>query len=121
MRAVEVIFPGGLIPIEGYAPGAFRIRGGLLAGPLALTPEGALAWDGLPDLAPFITRQASIDVLLIGIGTEMVRPDAALAAEIARAETAGMGVDVMATPSACRTYNVLLSEGRRIAAALTPV
>jgi uncharacterized protein len=39
----------------------------------------------------------------------------------ARLEAAGSGVELMATPSACRTYNVLLAEGRRVAAALMPV
>nr|MCU0854979.1 Mth938-like domain-containing protein [Paracoccaceae bacterium] len=33
----------------------------------------------------------------------------------------GMGVEAMASPAACRTYNVLLSEGRRVALALLPV
>ena len=42
-------------------------------------------------------------------------------AERAALEAAGAGVEVMATPSACRTYNVLLAEGRRVAAALMPV
>ena len=36
-------------------------------------------------------------------------------------EEAGIGVEVMNSPAACRTYNVLLSEGRRIAVALLPV
>jgi uncharacterized protein len=36
-------------------------------------------------------------------------------------ESAGLAVDVMASPSAARTYNVLLSEGRRIALAMLPV
>jgi uncharacterized protein len=36
-------------------------------------------------------------------------------------EGAGMGVEAMASPAACRTYNVLLSEGRRVALALLPV
>ncbi|HAL76885.1 MAG TPA: hypothetical protein DCM70_09750, partial [Rhodobacteraceae bacterium] len=36
-------------------------------------------------------------------------------------EEAGIGIEVMSSPSACRTYNILLSEGRRIAAALLPV
>jgi len=36
-------------------------------------------------------------------------------------EEIGIGVEVMSSPSACRTYNILLSEGRRIAAALLPV
>ena len=43
------------------------------------------------------------------------------AAARAALEAAGAGVELMATPSACRTYNVLLAEGRRIAAALIPV
>jgi len=36
-------------------------------------------------------------------------------------EEAGIGVEPMSSPAACRTYNVLLGEGRRIAAALLPV
>ena len=36
-------------------------------------------------------------------------------------EEAGLGVEVMASPAACRTYNVLLSEGRRVGLALIPV
>jgi uncharacterized protein len=36
-------------------------------------------------------------------------------------EEAGMGVEVMNSPAACRTYNVILGEGRRIAVALIPV
>jgi len=39
----------------------------------------------------------------------------------ARLEAAGVGVEVMSTPSACRTYNVLLGEGRRVALAVLPV
>ena len=38
-----------------------------------------------------------------------------------RLEEAGVGVEVMASPAAARTYNVLLSEGRRIALAMLPV
>ena len=36
-------------------------------------------------------------------------------------EDVGVGVEVMSSPSACRTYNVLLSEDRRVAAALFPI
>ena len=36
-------------------------------------------------------------------------------------EALGLGVEVMSSPAACRTYNVLLSEGRRVALALIPV
>ncbi|HKK97220.1 MAG TPA: Mth938-like domain-containing protein, partial [Marivita sp.] len=36
-------------------------------------------------------------------------------------EEAGLGVEAMTSPAACRTYNVLLSEGRRVALAVLPV
>jgi uncharacterized protein len=38
-----------------------------------------------------------------------------------RLHEAGLGVEAMASPAACRTYNVLLSEGRRVALAALPV
>jgi len=54
-------------------------------------------------------------VLLIGKGADI----APLTRETRAAlEAAGLGFEVMSTPSACRTYNVLLTEGRRVAAAL---
>ena len=40
---------------------------------------------------------------------------------VTRLEDAGIGVETMNSPAACRTYNVLLSEGRRVAVALLPV
>lgn len=59
-----------------------------------------------------------IDVLFIGTGADIAHLPAALRQNL---EEAGLGVEAMATPAAARTYNVLLSEGRRIAAALSPV
>jgi uncharacterized protein len=80
-----------------------------------------VAWGGLPDLGPFLERAAEFDVLLVGTGAVMQRPGPAFACARAELEAAGPGVELMATPSACRTYNVLLAEGRRVAAALMPV
>ncbi|WP_291737893.1 Mth938-like domain-containing protein, partial [Leisingera sp. F5] len=55
-----------------------------------------------------------IDVLFIGTGAEIAH----IPAELHKAlEEAGLGVEAMNSPAACRTYNVLLSEGRRIAMA----
>ena len=59
-----------------------------------------------------------IDVLFIGTGAEIAHIPASLRAPL---EEAGMGLEVMNSPSAARTYNVLLSEGRRIALAMIPV
>ncbi len=119
MRTTEIDFEGRL-PIDGYGPGGFRVAGAVHLGPLALLPEGVVDWAGLPDLAPFVERAADFDVLLVGTGSALAMPDGFGPARAAL-EAAGPGAELMATPSACRTYNVLLAEGRRVAAALMPV
>jgi uncharacterized protein len=119
VRQAEVDFSGRL-PIDGYGAGGFRVAGAVHRGPLALLPEGVVRWAGLPDLAPFLERAAGFDVLLVGTGAEL-RPVPGLGAARAALEAVGPGVELMPTPSACRTYNVLLAEGRRVAAALMPV
>ncbi len=117
MRVTEVHYPGSP-PVEGYGPGFFRVAGVIHEGPLLLLPEGLARWGGLDDLDAILGQAGAIDVLLIGMGAEI----RALPAEIrARLEAAGLGVEIMPTPPACRTYNVLLGEGRRVAAALLPV
>jgi uncharacterized protein len=120
VRTYEVSFEGRL-PIDGYAPGGFRVAGAVHRGPLALLPEGIVPWGGLPDLSPFLERAAAFDVLLVGVGAS-VGPLPEGFAELRDAlEAERVGVEAMATSSACRTYNVLLGEGRRVAAALMPV
>lgn len=57
-------------------------------------------------------------MLFIGTGAEVAHIPAALRQPL---EAAGLGVESMNSPAACRTYNVLLSEGRRIALAALPV
>jgi len=121
MRAIEVDFTGRGVPIDGYGTGGFRLAGSVHRGPLALLPDGAVPWTGLPDLAPFVARASGFDVLIVGMGAAMAPPGPALAAARAALEAAGPGLELMATPAACRSYNVLLAEGRRVAAALMPV
>ena len=52
------------------------------------------------------------------MGAEIAHPPTAFRVAL---EAAGIGVEAMNTPAACRTYNVILSEGRRIAVALLPI
>ncbi|HRO11100.1 Mth938-like domain-containing protein [Amaricoccus sp.] len=120
MRTTEVDYEGRL-PVDSYGAGGFRVAGAVHMGPLALVPEGVVDWPGLPDLAPFLERVSEFDVLLVGMGALMAPPPDGFAAARAALEAAGAGVEIMATPSACRTYNVLLAEGRRVAAALMPI
>ncbi len=115
MRLNEVTYTDAL-PIDGYGPGFFRIGGKVMEGPLAVLPDGPVAWGGFEDAETLIA--ADVDVILVGTGKEIAHIPAALRD---RLEAAGIGVEVMGSPQACRTYNVLLGEGRRVAIALIPI
>lgn len=117
MRLTEISY-GDARPVEGYGPGFFRIAGQVIAGPVLVTRTGARAWGGLQDAAALVALAGEVDVLLVGLGTGTGRLPAPLAAAL---ERAGIGVEAMATPAAARSYNVLLAEARRVAAALLPV
>ena len=117
MRIHEIRYDGPQ-PIEGYGPGFFRLAGRKLEGAVLIAPEGASGWGGLADAAPLLALAGQVDVLLIGTGAAMALPPGDLAA---RLEAAGLAWEAMASPAACRGYNVLLAEGRRVAAALLPL
>ncbi|MBN2630604.1 MAG: Mth938-like domain-containing protein [Rhodobacteraceae bacterium] len=117
MRLTEISY-GSARPIEGYGPGFFRIGGIVLRGACLITPWDAGPWGGLEDTETPLSLVGQIDVLFLGMGTEIAHPPAAFRTLL---EASGIGVEVMNSPAACRTYNVLLSEGRRIAVALLPV
>ncbi len=117
MRISEITYETGQ-PVDGYGPGFFRIGGVERPGPLAVLPGGPLDWSGWPHIDPFVTRAGEIDVLLAGMGAEIAPLDGAVRAAL---EEIGIGVELMASPSACRTYNILLAEGRRVALAALPI
>lgn len=114
----EISFSGPGRPIDGYGPGFFRVGGIVLRGPVLVTPDGAGPWGGLDDHAALLALRGRVDVLLLGMGRTLAYPDAGLRAAL---DAAGIGLEPMDSPAAARTYNVLLAEGRRIAAALIPV
>lgn len=117
MRLTEITY-GQALAIEGYGPGFFRLGTHVLRGPVMVTPWDAGPWGGMADSATPLAMAGKIDVLLVGTGKEIAHA----APEFRKAlEEAGIGVEVMNSPAACRTYNVLLGEGRRIAACLLPV
>ncbi|MEM9796061.1 MAG: Mth938-like domain-containing protein [Pseudomonadota bacterium] len=108
----------GLTPFEGYGPGFFRLGGQVHQGALVLHPGGQQAWQGYADPQPLLALAGEIDVVLVGTGAEIAHIPADLRLAL---EKAGLGAEVMNTPAACRTYNVLVGEGRRVAAAVLPV
>ncbi|MBW8723920.1 MAG: Mth938-like domain-containing protein [Inquilinus limosus] len=119
------VIPPGRRMIDGYPPGGFRVAGALYQGPMLIWPEGEVPWslDRIEDLAlahldPVRRIDPPVEVLLIGCGPRMTLLPSVLRRQI---REAGIGMDAMDTGAACRTYNVLISEGRRAAAALIPV
>ncbi|MGD9829106.1 MAG: MTH938/NDUFAF3 family protein, partial [Hyphomicrobiaceae bacterium] len=70
------------------------------------------------DFAAVVAESEAIDVLFLGTGREVVQPPEPVRYTVSGA---GIGLEIMDTGAACRTYNVLLAEGRRIAAALLAV
>ena len=112
------IYFGEAVPIEGYGVGFFRIAGQAMRAPVMVKKAGAKPWDGFEDIQSLLVFCKDIDVLFVGTGREISRipPDVCTAFE-----KLGLGIEVMSSPSACRTYNILLSEERRVAAALFAV
>lgn len=117
MRLTEVTY-GTAKAIEGYGPGFFRVAGHVLRGACLITPWDAGPWGGLQDTATPLSLAGRIDVLFVGTGTSIAHVPQAFRDAL---EEQGIGVEVMASPTAARTYNVLLGEGRRVAVALLPV
>lgn len=117
MQLNEIQFSGAT-PIEGYGPGFFRIADQVIEGPIVVTESGAQSWGGYDDTATLEALLGQVDVIFIGTGAETAHVPGRLREAL---EEAGLGVEAMNSPAACRTYNVLLSEGRRVAVALIPV
>lgn len=117
MRLNEISY-NDAVPIDGYGTGFFRVGGQRYDGAILVLPTGVTSWGGFEDTATLLAQVADIDVLFVGTGAEIAHPPKAFRTIL---EDAGIGVETMASPAACRTYNVLLSEGRRVAVALLPV
>ena len=118
--------------IQGYKSGSFRISSQSYDGAVVVFPEEVKLWAEaaaiksaddiksmtIEDLKPVIDQADDLDLLILGCGerTVFVSPD--LRREL-RAN--GINIECMDTGAACRTYNVLMAEGRRLVAALLPV
>lgn len=111
--------------IQTYGPGHFRISDVDHQGAVLVLPHRTTAWavaaatDIAPDnVAAIIEASPAVEVLVVGCGTKaaFIPPSRRSALK-----THGLVLEVMDTGAACRTYNVLLAEGRRVAAALIPV
>ena len=112
---------GERLLIGSYGDGGFRVDRQRLQGPILLHADAIVPWNGEMNaeiFVPLADLEPAIELLIFGTG-ERFEP---LPAELRMAlRQAGIAVDAMATPAACRTYNVVTGDGRRAAAALLPV
>ena len=107
--------------VTGVGPGWLRVnadvhRQGLLVCPDALVaPWAGAGFDGLTeaDFAPLLAMTPA--VVVFGTGNALRFADPRLTRALI---DAGIGIETMDTRAACRTYNILAAEGRRVAAAL---
>ena len=112
-------------PIEAYGNGGFRFDAMSHRGSLLCLPDSMWAWPVTTpqqidrySLERVFEKANSIDTLLIGTGTDVWLPPNDLREALRRLH---VGIDAMQTGPAIRTYNIMMGEGRRVAAALIAV
>jgi uncharacterized protein len=125
MPAEKPLYDGfvpGRHPIDAYGAGGFRFADMSHKGSILALPSGVHAWDAktpadltLDAFAPVLREADAFDLLLVGVGADLVPLDEPVLWGL---RDAGIRVDVMQTGAAARTYTILLGENRRVAAAL---
>ncbi len=110
--------------IQKYSPVGFTVSGVEFAGPVLVFPQESLSWkaDGPDSLRPedvsaIVNRAGELDLCLLGCGNRMTQVETTVRKTL---KDVGIGIEPMDTGAACRTFNVLLAEGRAVMAALFP-
>ncbi len=111
--------------IQRYGNGGFRISGMEFSGSVLVLPSVTSAWAHssmntltLESFSPVLEIASTLDVFLLGCGERMELLSRDLRSAL---RDHGLAVDTMATGSACRSYNVLVTEGRSVAAAFIAI
>jgi uncharacterized protein len=111
----------GLNMIEAYTESSLTVNGQVLQSSILMPAQGAIrAWPiaHLDDLGPSHFEEIaalSPEVVILGSGPRLRFANPALLQALMQRR---IGVETMDTRAACRTYNILVSEGRRVVAAL---
>lgn len=119
---VTPLVPRGRQVINSYGAGGFMISGERHDGSVLVFPEQIVAFEPktwsditLADVQAITEAVPRVELLLMGCGPSIQPLPPALRAGL---REAGIGIDLMDTGAACRTYNILMAEDRRVAAAL---
>lgn len=124
MEITPLIAAGRLL-VHSYGNGGFTIGEGRYTGSQLLLPDRVLPWEvaGIEDvtsasLAEVLAHEPRVEILLLGCGARVRPAPPGLHDEL---RSAGIAAEFMDTGAACRTFNVLVGEDRRVAAALIAV
>lgn len=111
--------------IRGYGPGHFTIADRRWDGPVLVTEAKTVSWSvtraedlTLESVAALRDNAVPIEFLVVGCGP---RPVFVPPPKRAAFKAAGLALEVVDTGAACRMFNVMVAEGRRVAAALVPL
>ena len=112
--------------VEAYGGGGFRVAGERCEGSILILDDVVRPWpvSGLTDVTPeslqavFAAGIGTVEFLLLGTGPKLVPAPKPLREAV---QAAGFGLEVMNTVEACRLYNLMAEDGRRVAAALIAV
>jgi uncharacterized protein len=111
--------------IEAYGDKRFRVTGEVYEGSILVFPDRTLNWKvaafedlTVESLQPIMDAAGDVEVLLLGCGARMELITKAVRGPV---RDAGIVIEPMDTGAAARTYNVLMMEDRRVAAALIAV
>jgi uncharacterized protein len=119
---VTPLIPAGRQVVDSYGRKGFHVSGVAYEGAIVVTADATVAWR-VTSLADVTVESLSllfdrgIEILLLGCGARLMPVPGELRVALRQK---GIVVDAMDTGAACRTYNVLLAEERRVAAALLP-
>lgn len=110
MTDVTPLIKSNQMVIQSYGPAGFKISGKTYAHPVLVLPDQVFHWDG-ETLTDLLKIKDQIDVVLLGTGktVKLVAKDK---------KPQGLHLEVSDTGAACRAYNALMADGRRVAAAL---
>ncbi|MHA1536339.1 MAG: Mth938-like domain-containing protein [Alphaproteobacteria bacterium] len=111
--------------IESYGDGGFRVSGTAYKGSIVILPGRTEGWHvadisalTAQDLATVTGAQPPVEILLLGCGARTVEVPQSSRAKLKKH---GIVVEPMSTGAACRTYNLLIAEGRQVAGAFVSV
>jgi len=112
--------------VQSYGDGRFKISGDYHEGAVIVLPDRVMSWRAesletvdADSLSALLSVEPRPEILLLGSGDRQAFLPPARRQRLK--DGLGMAIDCMDSGAACRTFNVLMAEGRRVAAALLPV